>query len=164
MWREWTGGSSALPAAGRAGEKIADPRGAGDFLRRELAGKRPTAMTVAPPIPCACPSPRMAAALLLRRTAIPGPPPFQSLRIMARDSTYLNFPRSTAKAFEFHRTVFGTDYAGPIACFKDLQAQTGQPPDVQRREQNMKPLRPPRANRDRAAMRAPRERLPAPHC
>ena len=47
---------------------------------------------------------------------------------MARVSTYLNFPRSTAEAFEFYRTVFGTDYAAPIARFKDIPPQPGQPP------------------------------------
>ena len=47
---------------------------------------------------------------------------------MARVSTYLNFPRSTAEAFEFYRSVFGTDYAAPIARFKDIPPQPGQPP------------------------------------
>lgn len=47
---------------------------------------------------------------------------------MARVSTYLNFPRSTAEAFEFYRSVFKTDYAAPIARFKDIPTQPGQPP------------------------------------
>jgi PhnB protein len=47
---------------------------------------------------------------------------------MARVSTYLNFSRQTAAAFEFYRSVFGTEYAGPIARFKDIPAQPGQPP------------------------------------
>jgi PhnB protein len=46
---------------------------------------------------------------------------------MARVSTYLNFPRCTAEAFEFYRSVFGTDYAAPIARFKDVPSQPGQP-------------------------------------
>ena len=33
---------------------------------------------------------------------------------MARVSTYLNFMGNTEEAFEFYRTVFGTDYLGPI--------------------------------------------------
>ena len=47
---------------------------------------------------------------------------------MSRVSTYLNFPRSTAEAFAFYRSVFKTDYAGPIARFKDIPPQPGQPP------------------------------------
>ena len=33
---------------------------------------------------------------------------------MARTSTYLNFMGNTEEAFEFYRTVFGTDYISPI--------------------------------------------------
>ena len=47
---------------------------------------------------------------------------------MARVSTYLNFPRSTAAAFEFYRSVFKTEYAAPVARFRDIPAQPGQPP------------------------------------
>lgn len=47
---------------------------------------------------------------------------------MARVSTYLNFPRTTAAAFEFYRSVFKTDYARPIARFKDGPGCPGQPP------------------------------------
>lgn len=47
---------------------------------------------------------------------------------MARVNTYLNFPRNTEAAFEFYRSVFKTDYAQPIARFKDIPAQPGQPP------------------------------------
>lgn len=47
---------------------------------------------------------------------------------MARVSTYLNFPRSTEEAFEFYRTVFKTDYAGPIMRFRDAPPCPGQPP------------------------------------
>jgi PhnB protein len=46
---------------------------------------------------------------------------------MARVSTYLNFARSTEEAFDFYRSVFGTDYAGPIMRFGDIPAQPGQP-------------------------------------
>lgn len=47
---------------------------------------------------------------------------------MARVNTYLNFPRSTEEAFNFYRSVFNTDFAGPIARFKDVPSQPGQPP------------------------------------
>jgi len=46
---------------------------------------------------------------------------------MARVSTYLNFARSTEEAFEFYREVFGTDYNAPIARFRDIPPQPGQP-------------------------------------
>jgi PhnB protein len=38
---------------------------------------------------------------------------------MARVSTYLNFPRNTEAAFEFYKSVFGTEYTMPIMRFKD---------------------------------------------
>ncbi|HEY5998609.1 MAG TPA: VOC family protein [bacterium] len=47
---------------------------------------------------------------------------------MARVSTYLNFVRSTEEAFLFYKGVFGTEFSGPIARFKDIPAQPGQPP------------------------------------
>lgn len=47
---------------------------------------------------------------------------------MARVSTYLNFPRSTEAAFLFYKSVFGTDFAGPIMRFGDIPAQPDQPP------------------------------------
>jgi PhnB protein len=47
---------------------------------------------------------------------------------MARVSTYLNFPRSTEEAFTFYKSVFGTDYAAPVARFRDIPPQPGQPP------------------------------------
>ena len=46
---------------------------------------------------------------------------------MARVSTYLNFPRSTEAAFLFYKSVFGTDFAAPIARFGDGPACEGQP-------------------------------------
>lgn len=39
---------------------------------------------------------------------------------MARVSTYLNFMGNTEEAFEFYRTVFGTDYLGPIQRMGDV--------------------------------------------
>lgn len=47
---------------------------------------------------------------------------------MARVSTYLNFARSTEAAFAFYKTVFKTEYSGPIARFKDIPPHPGQPP------------------------------------
>ena len=47
---------------------------------------------------------------------------------MARVSTYLNFVRNTEEAFEFYRSVFRTQFAQPIARFKDIPPQPGQPP------------------------------------
>ena len=47
---------------------------------------------------------------------------------MPRVSTYLNFPRSTEAAFLFYRSVFGTEFSGRIARFKDIPPQPGQPP------------------------------------
>jgi PhnB protein len=47
---------------------------------------------------------------------------------MARTSTYLNFARSTEEAFNFYKSVFGTEFVGGIARFGDIPAQEGQPP------------------------------------
>ena len=47
---------------------------------------------------------------------------------MARTSTYLNFSRSTEEAFNFYKSVFGTEFSGPIARMGDVPAQEGQPP------------------------------------
>lgn len=47
---------------------------------------------------------------------------------MARVSTYLNFPRSTEAAFRFYRSVFGTEFTGPIARYKEIPPQPDQPP------------------------------------
>jgi PhnB protein len=47
---------------------------------------------------------------------------------MARVSTYLNFNRNTEAAFLFYKSVFGTEFAGPIARFGDGPGCDGQPP------------------------------------
>ena len=47
---------------------------------------------------------------------------------MARVSTYLNFPRQTEEAFLFYRSVFGTDFNGPMRRFADIPPAPGQPP------------------------------------
>jgi PhnB protein len=46
---------------------------------------------------------------------------------MARTSTYLNFVRSTEEAFNFYKSVFGTEFVGEIARFGDVPVQEGQP-------------------------------------
>ena len=47
---------------------------------------------------------------------------------MARVSTYLNFARNTEEAFMFYKSVFGTEFIGPIARFGDIPPQPGAPP------------------------------------
>ena len=46
---------------------------------------------------------------------------------MARVSTYLNFARNTEEAFNFYRSVFGTEFSSQIARFKDIPTQEGMP-------------------------------------
>ena len=47
---------------------------------------------------------------------------------MARVSTYLNFGRSTEEAFNFYKSVFNSEFAGPIMRYKDIPLQPDQPP------------------------------------
>lgn len=47
---------------------------------------------------------------------------------VAKTSTYLNFNRSTEEAFNFYKSVFGTEFLGPIARMGDVPTQEGQPP------------------------------------
>ncbi len=47
---------------------------------------------------------------------------------MSRVSTYLNFSRSTERAFAFYRSVFGGEFTGAIHRFGDIPAAPGQPP------------------------------------
>lgn len=48
---------------------------------------------------------------------------------MARVSTYLNFPGNTEEAFNFYRTVFGTEFHGNgIQRFGDITPPEGMPP------------------------------------
>lgn len=47
---------------------------------------------------------------------------------MSKVSTYLNFPRNTEEAFNFYKSVFGTDFVGGINRMGDVPAQEGQPP------------------------------------
>lgn len=47
---------------------------------------------------------------------------------MARVSTYLNFANSTEPAFEFYKSVFKTEFLGPVMRYKDIPPSPGQPP------------------------------------
>ena len=47
---------------------------------------------------------------------------------MASTSTYLNFVRNTEDAFNFYKSVFGTEFNGHIARFGDIPPQEGMPP------------------------------------
>lgn len=47
---------------------------------------------------------------------------------MARVSTYLNFERNTEEAFNFYRSVFGTEFEGEISRMGEAPPQAGQPP------------------------------------
>lgn len=56
---------------------------------------------------------------------------------MATVSTYLNFPRSTEEAFNFYKSVFGTEFAGDgIVRFKDIPASEELPP-LQEADKNL---------------------------
>ncbi len=46
---------------------------------------------------------------------------------MSQVSTYLNFPGNTEEAFNFYKTVFGTEFQGEISRFSDVPPQPGQP-------------------------------------
>lgn len=46
---------------------------------------------------------------------------------MAKVSTYLNFDGNTFEAFEFYKSVFGTEYAAPVMRMGDVKIE-GVPP------------------------------------
>jgi len=46
---------------------------------------------------------------------------------MARVSTYLNFERETEEAFAFYKSVFGTDYEGPVMRYSEMPEEEGAP-------------------------------------
>lgn len=47
---------------------------------------------------------------------------------MSRTSTYLNFPRNTEEAFNFYKTVFGTEFVdNGISRFSEIPALEGAP-------------------------------------
>ncbi|HEV2107647.1 MAG TPA: VOC family protein [Thermomicrobiales bacterium] len=45
---------------------------------------------------------------------------------MAQTSTYLNFDRNTEAAFNFYKSVFGTEFVGGIMRHSDVPAPEGQ--------------------------------------
>jgi len=47
---------------------------------------------------------------------------------MAKVSTYLNFSNQTEKAFNFYKSVFGTEFIGGISRFGDIPAFDNMPP------------------------------------
>jgi PhnB protein len=47
---------------------------------------------------------------------------------MAKVSTYLNFNRNTEDAFNFYKSVFGTEFIGSIARFSDVPPTADMPP------------------------------------
>jgi PhnB protein len=47
---------------------------------------------------------------------------------MARVSTYLNFTNQAEAAFNFYKSVFGTEFEGGINRFGDMPPQDGMPP------------------------------------
>jgi PhnB protein len=47
--------------------------------------------------------------------------------IMARTSTYLNFPNNTEEVFNFYKSVFGGEFIGGINRFKDIPADDNAP-------------------------------------
>ncbi|SFF72437.1 VOC family protein [Sunxiuqinia elliptica] len=57
---------------------------------------------------------------------------------MATVSTYLNFDRNTEEAFNYYKSVFGTEFSqdGIIARFKDIPPQEGMPP-IPEEDQNL---------------------------
>lgn len=47
---------------------------------------------------------------------------------MATVNTYLNFANQTEDAFNFYKSVFGTDFLGGIMRFKDIPPSENMPP------------------------------------
>lgn len=47
---------------------------------------------------------------------------------MSKVSIYLNFNRETEEAFNFYKSVFGTEFLGPINRMGDVPPQEGLPP------------------------------------
>lgn len=46
---------------------------------------------------------------------------------MSKVSTYLNFPRNTEEAFNFYKSVFGTEFEGEISRFSSVPPQPDKP-------------------------------------
>lgn len=47
---------------------------------------------------------------------------------MAKVSVYLNFASQTEEAFNFYKSVFGTDFEHGVMRFGDVPASPGMPP------------------------------------
>ncbi|HVM86651.1 MAG TPA: VOC family protein [Puia sp.] len=47
---------------------------------------------------------------------------------MAKVSIYLNFQGNTEEAFNFYKSVFKTEFVGPVIYMKDIPAQPGMTP------------------------------------
>jgi PhnB protein len=47
---------------------------------------------------------------------------------MAKISIYLNFQGNTEEAFNFYKTVFNTEFVGPMMRMNDIAPQPGMPP------------------------------------
>jgi PhnB protein len=47
---------------------------------------------------------------------------------MAQTSTYLNFERESEEAFNFYKSVFGTEFVNGIMRFGDIPVAEGDPP------------------------------------
>lgn len=47
---------------------------------------------------------------------------------MATVNTYLNFPRKTEEAFNFYKSVFGSEFTGGISRFTDIPPSDNMPP------------------------------------
>lgn len=54
---------------------------------------------------------------------------------MASVSTYLNFNGTTEEAFTFYKSVFGTEFDGPLMRMGDVPREDGQP-EMSEREKN----------------------------
>ena len=46
---------------------------------------------------------------------------------MSKIAIYLNFQGNAAEAFEFYKTVFGTEYSSPMMLIKDLPSNPNSP-------------------------------------
>ena len=55
---------------------------------------------------------------------------------MAVVSTYLNFKNNAEQAFVFYKSVFGTEFKGPIMRFKDMPQEDDTPP-IAKEDENL---------------------------
>jgi PhnB protein len=47
---------------------------------------------------------------------------------MSKVSIYLNFQGNTEEAFNFYKSIFKTEFSGPVSRMSDIPAQPGTPP------------------------------------